>query len=84
MADFYVDPVRAGGTKMTTTHLLAVPQPCRICEQPTFLADDESAVHPCCVLWDELVPGKPCVACSESRAHWRQQERNQRKARRIA
>lgn len=43
----------------------SLPSPCRLCGGPTWLADDEGGIHPCCELsWD----GNRCVACDASEA----------------
>lgn len=36
---------------------------CRVCGNPSWLADDEGPVHLCCA---RVAPGERCVACAAS------------------
>lgn len=42
---------------------------CRYCDTVAWLADDNGPLHLCCEMWaSDLVAGKPCPSCSESRS----------------
>lgn len=41
-----------------------MPTVCGFCGEPVY---NDRVAHPCCVFWDELRPGRPCLACSESK-----------------
>ena len=49
--------------------------PCRHCGDPSWRADDEGPVHPCCAIHAVEHPGQPCLACAESKRQARRQER---------
>jgi hypothetical protein len=52
---------------MTKRHL-DVAAPCRLCQYPTWGADEDGPVHPCCLFWiDTIQAGHPCPACVASR-----------------
>jgi hypothetical protein len=43
------------------------PEPCRLCGEPTYLADERGPVHPCCVIWFEQFGRPYCRGCRASR-----------------
>lgn len=65
---------------------LELPGVCRFCGDPTWMADDDGPLHPCCEMWAAvLAAGKPCPACAQSRSatrEWRERQAINRKRRR--
>lgn len=53
------------GSHLQTTYLSTLlPAPCRKCGGPSWMTDEEGAVHPCCeFMWTER---DGCVSCRES------------------
>jgi hypothetical protein len=42
--------------------------PCRFCGTPSFRADDQGAVHECCLSWQRVMSfGYPCPSCQIAR-----------------
>ena len=53
---------------------------CRVCGDPSWLADDTGAVHLCCRRWEHEQPGVACPACAQSRENASAQRHRRRPA----
>jgi hypothetical protein len=51
-----------------TVVIPAAKGPCRICGDPSWMADESGPAHPCCVLHAKEHPGQPCIACATSKS----------------
>jgi hypothetical protein len=61
-----------------TYNSTSLPAPCRRCGGPSWLADEDGAIHPCCEL-HRAGKGRPCLACKSSEMLNREQRRRGKK-----
>lgn len=62
-------PLAAGGPLGLGRLPASKPGKCRLCGDRAWMADEDSAVHPCCLRWaSEIAAGRSCPSCQSARA----------------